>query len=133
MWAVLMKQDFERAFLKGDFLPKDGEPVSVFPVKFMALSVGTYMSYWYSALYVVCEGWSELGLSDPDIDALLRSPNLTLLKRYRNGSFHFQAEYFDDRFSGFQGEQGSVQWVRDLTDAFDKWFLANMKLQKPSI
>lgn len=133
MWAILMKQDFEKALRKGDYLPQADEPVAIYPVKFMALSVGTYMSYWYSALYVVCEGWAELGLSDPEVDSLLQSPNLELLKRYRNGSFHFQAEYFDDRFCDFQGEQGTVPWVRDLTDAFDRWFMANIKLQEPKM
>src|SRR5438034_786877 len=57
-----------------------------------------YMSYWYSALFVVIEGWRHLGLSEPTIDALLASPNVDLLRRYRNGVFHFQKDYSDDRF-----------------------------------
>jgi hypothetical protein len=50
------------------------------------------MSYWYAALYVVIEGWRDLGLADATIDALLQSPNVDLLKRYRNGVFHFQKD-----------------------------------------
>lgn len=54
-----------------------------------------YMSYWYGGLYVVIEGWQRLKLSDDIIDNLLISSNVQLLKRYRNGVFHFQKEYID--------------------------------------
>src|SRR5258705_5390896 len=56
-----------------------------------------YLSYWYAGLYVVCEGWQELKLTDPEIDKLLGSPNLDVLRRYRNGVFHYQQDYFDTR------------------------------------
>ena len=59
---------------------------------------GIFMSYWYGGLYAVIEGWQELGLTDPTIDRLLESPNVELLRRYRNGVFHYQMTYFDDRF-----------------------------------
>ncbi len=64
-----------------------------------------YMGFWYAGLYVVIEGWHELGLSDPAINALLESPNIDLLKRYRHGVCHFQREYFDKRFTDFVGAQ----------------------------
>jgi Resolvase, N terminal domain len=60
-----------------------------------------YMSYWYGGLYVVIEGWQELSLSDAVIDATLQSPNVDLLRRYRNGVFHFQRDYNDERFLAF--------------------------------
>src|SRR6266852_2411868 len=33
-----------------------------------------YISYWYSGLYVVIEGWRGLDLHEPNVDALLSSP-----------------------------------------------------------
>lgn len=83
-----------------------------------------YMSYWYAGLYVVIEGWRELGLSHPQIDNLLESPNVELLRRYRNGVFHYQSEYYDNRFMEFmqQGED-CVEWVRDLNLEFGAFFL----------
>jgi len=83
-----------------------------------------YMSYWYGGLYVVTEGWQELGLSDPEIDSLLTSEHVDLLRRYRNGCFHFQADYFDERFRDFIARQGSVGWISSLHEAFSRWFLA---------
>ena len=127
IWTTLMKKDFEGALLKGDHLPADGESPYIWPMKYMATAVGTYMSYWYGGLFVVCEGWQELGLTDPTVDALLAHSNLGLLKRYRNGAFHFQKDYFDARFEDFKAEQGTVEWVRNLSSALGTWFLAHIQ------
>lgn len=35
-----------------------------------------FLSYCYATLYVVAEGWQELKLSDPAVDALLTEPIL---------------------------------------------------------
>jgi len=83
-----------------------------------------YMSYWYGGLYVVIEGWLNLKLSDPVIDSLLNSDNVGLLKRYRNGVFHFQKKYYDNRFLDFITEgENTVEWVRNLNREFGRWFL----------
>src|SRR5882724_11194583 len=47
-----------------------------------------YMSFWYSGLYTVIEGWQKLGLSALGIDEMLESRHVTLLRRYRNGIGH---------------------------------------------
>jgi hypothetical protein len=82
------------------------------------------MSYWYGGLFVVIEGWQELGLTDDQVDALLESPNVALLKRYRNGVFHFQRKYFDERFLELiRDGEDVVTWVRELNQQFGRWFL----------
>jgi hypothetical protein len=89
-----------------------------------AIEADLYMSFWYGELYVVIEGYHELKLSDPAIDALLTSPNVALLKRYRNGVFHFQKEYFDDRFLDFMLHgKDAAAWVSELNRAFGAFFL----------
>jgi hypothetical protein len=123
-WTTLMKRDFEAALLKGEYLPTADQSPLLVPIKMIAGEYGMYMSYWYGGLYVVCEGWQELGLSDSTVDALLAHPNLQLLKRYRNGAFHYQKDYFDPRFMDFQAAQDSVPWVRNLSLALGGWFLA---------
>ena len=83
-----------------------------------------YMSYWYASMYVVIEGWKELGLSDAKIDNLLKSSNVDLLKRYRNGVFHFQKDYFDERFMGFiDSGWDAVNWIYELREEFSRFFL----------
>jgi len=81
------------------------------------------MSYWYGSLYVVIEGWKQLRLSDPKIDPLMLSPNVSYLKAYRNGVFHFQRNYFDKRFTGFMDSKSSVEWVRKIHSELGEYFL----------
>lgn len=89
------------------------------------IEANLYMSYWYGGMYVVIEGYLELQLSDTKIDELLKSQNVGLLKRYRNGVFHFQKNYNDDRFSDFMKSKNSVPWVRELRQEFSRFFLAS--------
>ncbi len=94
----------------------------------------TYMSLWYGCLYVVLEGWEKLKLQDDQIDELRGStdgkPLVELLRRYRNGVFHFQSDYRDDRFIGFWKEGAeSASWVRSLHREFGRWFLDWMRSQ----
>jgi len=93
-----------------------------------ATDVGLYMSYWYSGLYVVIEGWQELNLYDEKINSLIESPYVELLKRYRNGVFHFQKKDFDNRFSNFidVGEETS-NWIFKLNNEFSRYFLDYFK------
>ena len=87
-----------------------------------AIGPGIFMSYWYGSLYVVIEGWRQLRLTDPKIDPLLLSPNVRLLKKYRDGVFHFQKNYFDDRFLGFIKAKDSVEWVRTIHSELGEYF-----------
>lgn len=82
------------------------------------------MSFWYGSLYVLIEGWKDLQLSDPDIDRLLDSPNVDLIKRYRNGVFLFQKLYYDDRFIDFMTKgENCLSWVYSLREEFSRFFL----------
>ena len=81
-----------------------------------------YLSYWYAGLYVACEGWQDLKLADSEIDGLLASSNLELLKRFRNGVYHFQPDYFDKRLMNpFVLGKGFDEWVESLTHAFARY------------
>ncbi len=84
------------------------------------------MCLWYGMLYVVVEGWRELGCRDDEIDVLLSSPNIEHLRRYRNGVCHFQRQYLDDRFVGMMSAPDSVEWVRCLNSALGKYFLTEV-------
>jgi hypothetical protein len=85
-----------------------------------------FMSFWYATLYTVIEGWRDLKLSDPEIDNLLKSPNVQMLKLYRHGVYHFQGTYFDKKYMPFMKTPSSVPWVRALHKAFfhylGEWF-----------
>lgn len=131
IWTTLMKKKFEEELRNNGWLPKKEESVLLLPYKMMSHPVGTYMAYWYGGLFVVCEGWQELNLEDQTIDNLPNNSNLGLLKRFRNGIFHFQKDYFDSRFIDFQQSTDSAKWIRELSEAIGSWFLAHIKKTKP--
>jgi len=115
-WASYMRTEFDK-IEKTDTV-QWSDPVSI--DSFM------FMSFWYGTLYTVVEGWRDLKLSDPEVDSLLKSPNVKMLKLYRHGVYHFQRSYFDQRYMPFMKNPGSVPWVRALHEAFflylDGWF-----------
>ena len=82
-------------------------------------------------MYVVIEGWRKLQLSDPAVDRLLDSPNVELLRRYRNGVFHFQKDYFDERFIGLiRDGENIVRWIRQLREELSRYFLDWYRIQR---
>jgi hypothetical protein len=115
LWATYMAASLEKEW------PTITRPTCWADPK--ALHAFMFMSYWYATLYVVTEGWKDLGLSDPAVDALLTEPHLALLKRYRNGVYHFQADYFDKRYQDFVDQgQAAINWVHKLHAAFTVYF-----------
>jgi hypothetical protein len=118
MWSQTMRLTFLKFVADNPSLPdKEWYDSRV-------LQVFAYMSYWYSGLYVVIEGWKRLSLTDPAVDPLLLSPTVELLRLFRNGSLHFQEAYFDKRFVGFMAlGQESSKWAEQLSDRFSEFFI----------
>jgi len=75
---------------------------------------GIFMSFWYGALYVVIEGYRDLKLAEPNIDALLQSPNVDHLRQFRNGTFHFQKNPYSQKRVHLMASPSSVTWVQDI-------------------
>ena len=130
IWADRMRFHFNQLIRLKLLLKLKGKPVFDYSSEKGIQSL-LYMSYWYAGMYVVIEGWKELGLSDPKIDNLLESSNVDLLRRYRNGVFHFQKEYFNEKFMGFiDSGFDAVTWIRELREEFSRFFLDWFKKKK---
>ena len=86
---------------------------------------GILMKQYYSSMYVVAEGWQEIGLENQEIDELLSSENLRLLKRFRNGTFHFQKSFPTEKWTDFiYSVNETADWIDDLYQSFSKYFWA---------
>jgi hypothetical protein len=114
LWASRMKDHAQTC---------GAQPEAGFEQKVWRQRMISYAALWLSLLFVVCEGWTELELKDPSVDALLGSPHRDLLRRFRNGAFHFQSNYFDDRFTDFFVSDEPTQWAKELHAAFGAWFV----------
>jgi hypothetical protein len=124
MAANKMRICFQKIFKDPDFLKKyEGQNPLVTLLVMHADDYGIFMFYWYAGIYVVIEGYQELGLEDPIIDNLLKSPNVAYLKRCRNGTFHFQKDYLSSKLQEFMAQKDSVSWIGEITEAFSQFFL----------
>lgn len=113
-WAEINKLKLENLFDSTDVLEKI--PTS----EFLA-----YSSLWYGSLFVVIEGWEALNLQDNTISQLLSEHQKlkSLLRRYRNGVYHFQPKLLDDRFVAFgKARDNSYLWARLLHEEFVRYF-----------
>jgi|ERR1700674_219854 len=80
-------------------------------------------AYWPASLYVVIEGWQELGLSDPIIDSLLqKQTHVDTLRLLRNGTFHYQGSLIPKKMIGFFNANDSNLWIMELQDEFWRYF-----------
>lgn len=88
-----------------------------------------YIYMWYWTLYVLIEWWKELGLKDDALYNLLKEEDfIKLLKRFRNGAFHYQKKYYDNKFiNTFKTDVKFVNWVNYLQKEFSYYFLKKLK------
>lgn len=123
IWANRMRVHFLDLLSSGDISSSQGK-----------IESRLYLSYWYGGLYVVVEGWKELDIVDEPIDRLLDSPNVGLLRRFRNGVFHFQKKYNDARFFDLIKEREDVvQWVHALNAQFGRYLLEALHSAKDEL
>lgn len=126
IWMDRMRVHFDEVIQKtgNHFRSDQGAQIDAF----------LYMSYWYAGMYVVIEGWRELQLSDKKIDHLLSSSDhVELLRRYRNGAFHFQKTYFDNKFTDLWSSKEIVAWLRELNVSFSEFFLRWSRSRKADL
>lgn len=117
IWANKLRVDFQNILKNKGKLSKAKYDIEAL----------MYMSLWYGMLYVVIEGWQNLKLNDEIIDKLLKSQYTNLLKRYRNGVFHFQKKYKDERFDNLDKEKDAVKWIVDVNKEFGRFFLEKLR------
>jgi hypothetical protein len=128
IYSNRLRLEFQSAL---DSWPKT-DPADVVQVVFMLDSdPGIFMAFWHASLYVVVEGYRELGLHDPEIDALLESPNTEHLRRFRNGTFHYQPEAISPKLLGIVMSEDSVEWMRQLHTRMGQFLLAQVKAGLP--
>src|SRR6266545_8081968 len=81
------------------------------------------LQVFYALMYVVIEGYRELGCEDPEVDALLSNSDFVeAFRRFRNANFHFQEDPFSAKLVEFLDAEGSERWTHDLYVALKAFF-----------
>ena len=84
-----------------------------------------HLSKWYAAEYVVIEGWRKARLYDPVIDKSLDrwADVVDMLRRYRNGVFHYQPNIVESRFEPIlRDSEQSMFWANYLHTEFLRYY-----------
>jgi hypothetical protein len=117
LWANRMKGHCEEALREQGTRPDGG-----MELREWLSAPFAYSCYWFATLYVVVEGMRDLRLTSPALDSLLHDQEkVERLRRFRNGVFHYQGDYFDRRFKDFMAEP-YFNWARRLHDEISKYF-----------
>jgi hypothetical protein len=85
-----------------------------------------WLTYYYGSLYVVIEAWQDLKLQSPLIDFLLEHQKgiISVMRRFRNMTFHFQRELENPKYVEFLKLGGKqVLLVELLHESFVRYYL----------
>lgn len=116
---------------------QEEQAIKQFGVEYVAFgehaSMVCRMQVWYSLLYVVVEGYRELGQEyQPLEEVLAKAEYVDLLRRFRNATFHFQADPLNDKLIDFLDKQDSEIWIRDLNKQLEAFFMQALPLKETS-
>ncbi len=89
------------------------------------------MQVWYSLLYVVVEGYRELGQKhEPLEEVLAKTEYVDLLRRFRNATFHFQADPLNDKLLDFLEKEDSEVWIYDLNKQLEAFLMQALPIKE---
>ena len=128
VWADKMRQQFDQVHSHDAAEMRQRLEDEEVDFRTDLLESEMYLCLWFSLIYVLVEGWRTLRIRDRELTELLRSPYTDMLRRFRNATFH-PNDYDDDRIAALSAEgQQSIEWVRQLTEAFRTFFNSNLSV-----
>lgn len=85
----------------------------------------------YALLYVVIEGYREMGYKFASLDALLvKEEYVDQLRKFRNAIFHFQKHPTNEKLLNFLEAKDSEHWIRELHKEFERFFLETLPIKE---
>ncbi|WP_082551972.1 hypothetical protein [Massilia sp. Root351] len=119
---------------------QEEEYIKKFGIEYVAFgehaSMICRMQVWYSLLYVVIEGYQELLNKFPDIrfkpldEVLAVGEYVDLLRRFRNATFHFQADPLNAKLIDFLEKKDSEVWIGDLNRKLSAFFIQALPIKE---
>lgn len=86
---------------------------------------------WYALLYVVVEGYREIGDKYEPLDQLLgKEEYVDLLRLFRNATFHYQKDPLTEKLIGFLAKEDSESWIRDLNKQLDAYLMSVLPIKE---
>lgn len=89
------------------------------------------LQIFYALMYVVVEGYRELGCQDSTVDPLLAQTHFVDgFRRFRNANFHFQEDPFSPKLLEFLDAADSESWAYDLHAALKGFFEKQLPIKE---
>jgi hypothetical protein len=89
------------------------------------------LQVFYALMFVVVEGYNELGGHYPEVDRLLeQSEFVNAFRGFRNAVFHLQEEPVSPKLTAFLAAEGSEQWTHELYRALKAFFEAQTPIKE---
>jgi hypothetical protein len=89
------------------------------------------LEVWYALLYVVVEGYKELGYRFESLDSLLAAGEyMEPFRRFRNATFHYQEDPFSAKLVDFLAMDGSEHWVKEVNKRLEAFFTATLPIDE---
>ena len=89
------------------------------------------LSVLYGLVYVVIEGYKELGCSHDKVDELLAKEDFVdALRLFRNSTFHYQKKAVPDKLMKFLNLAESEVWIRKLHHSFKIFFEDSLPIEE---
>lgn len=86
---------------------------------------------WYALLYVVVEGYRELKISYGPLDEVLAEGEYeSLMRRFRNATFHYQENPFSAKLIDFLEKSESEAWIQRLNKQLEALFLDTLPIKE---
>ena len=125
---VVLKQKTATAVQEEKSIKKFGLEYVAFGEK---ASMLCRMQVWYSLLYVVVEGYLALGEKYEPLDEVLaKDEYVSLLRRYRNATFHYQADVLNDKLIEFLVKEDRELWMRDLNTQLEAFLMQALPISE---
>lgn len=87
----------------------------------------TYLSLWYSTLWVALDGWKQLGVEDAALGEALEDPRTLLLRDFRNATLHFDSTFPAKRHMALIDASQAAGWVFYVHAKLERAILAEFK------
>lgn len=87
------------------------------------------LAHWLASLYVVAEGWQEIGIPDRVIAELIAKydEHLQLMRRLRNGVYHFQRKPLSEKLTDFLDPKSEgTLWAEALLFEYKRFLVCAM-------
>jgi len=84
------------------------------------------LAHWLASLYVVADGWQEIGIPDPVISNLIATYDdyYQLMRRFRNGVYHFQHKPLSVKLTDFlKPKSEGTLWAEALLFEFKRFLV----------